>query len=64
MAWIHAAVSEKPEFTDGRTDGRTPDARGMTVALLTKRSRAKNESHKVANYLENDYNLRKYLLYR
>ncbi len=24
----------------------------------------KNESHEVANYLENAYNLRKYLLYR
>ena len=29
VAWIHAAVSEKPEFTDdGRTDGRwTPAPR-------------------------------------
>ncbi len=28
LAWIHAAVSEKPEFTyDGRTDGRTNDGR-------------------------------------
>ncbi len=28
LAWIHAAVSEKPEFTDGRrTDGRTDDGR-------------------------------------
>ena len=26
LAWIHAAVSEKLEFTDGRMDGRTTDA--------------------------------------
>ncbi len=43
MVWIHAAVSEKLEFTDGRTDdGRTTDACAITVALLTKSSRAKN----------------------
>ncbi len=45
LAWIHAAVSEKPKFTDdGRTDGRwTTDACAITVALLTKSSRARNE---------------------
>ncbi len=30
--------------TDGRTDGRTTDACAMTVALLTKSSRAKIET--------------------
>ncbi len=46
LAWIHAAVSEKPEFTDdGRIDdGRTTDACTMTVALLTKSSRANKKS--------------------
>ena len=39
LVWVHAAVSEKPEFTD---DGRTTDACAMTEALLTKSSRAKN----------------------
>ncbi len=34
LAWIHAAVSEKLEFTDGRTDDGLP-------ALLAKSSRAK-----------------------
>ncbi len=34
---VLAAVSEKLEFTDGRTT----DASAMTVALLTKSSRAK-----------------------
>ena len=48
LAWIHATVSDKPEFTDdGRaTDGRPTDdgrkyACAMTVALLTKSIRAK-----------------------
>ncbi len=45
LAWIHAVVSEKLEFTDGgRTDRRTMDACAMTVALLTKSSRAKNKT--------------------
>ncbi len=35
LAWIHAAVSEKPEFMD--------DACARTVALPTKLSRAKKE---------------------
>ena len=38
LAWIHAAVSEKPELTVGQR----MDACAMTVALLTKSSRAKN----------------------
>ncbi len=38
LAWLHEAASEKPEFTD---NGRTMDACTMTVALLTKSSRAK-----------------------
>ncbi len=42
LTWIHTAVSEKPEFTDGQMDGRT-DACAGTVALLTMSSRAKNE---------------------
>ncbi len=42
LVWIHAAVSEKPEFTD---DGRTTDACAMTVALLTKSSRAKKDTN-------------------
>ncbi len=33
LAWIHKAVSGKPELTD---DGRTTDDCAMTVALLTK----------------------------
>ena len=42
LAWIHAAVFEKPELTDGRTgEGRTTDACAMTVAPLTKSSWAK-----------------------
>ncbi len=40
LSWIHAVVSEKPEFMD---DGRTTDACATTVALLTKSSRAKTE---------------------
>ncbi len=44
LVLIHAAVSDKLEFTDGRrTDGRTTDACAMTVALLTKSSRAKKQ---------------------
>ncbi len=39
LAWTHAAVSEKLEFTE---DGRTTDACAITVGLLTKSSRAKN----------------------
>ena len=56
MAWIHEAVSEKPEFTDdGRTDGRTTDACAMTVGLLAKSKRAKKQtqqkySKKIHNY--------------
>ncbi len=42
VAWIHAAVSEKPEFTDAGKDGGTNDACATTVALLTKSSKAKN----------------------
>ena len=37
MTWIDAAVSEKPELTDGRTT----DACATTVALLTKSIRPK-----------------------
>ncbi len=37
LAWIYAAVSEKLEFTNGRTT----NACAMTVALLTKSGRAK-----------------------
>ncbi len=32
LAWIHVAVSEKPELTDG---GRTTEAGATAVALLT-----------------------------
>ncbi len=41
LACVHAAVvSEKPEITDGWTDGRRTNACVTTVALLTKLSRA------------------------
>ncbi len=40
LAWIHVALSDKPELTDGWTT----DACATTVALLTKSSRAKNET--------------------
>ena len=43
LAWIHAGVSKKPQFTDVR---RKTDACAMTVALLTKSNRAKNEIKK------------------
>ncbi len=54
LAWIYAAVCEKIEFTDDqRTDGRTTDACAMTVALLTKSSKAKNclEIWWIASYM-------------
>ena len=46
LAWIHAVVSEKPEFMD---DGQMTDACAMTVALLTKSSRAKNHTRDQQN---------------
>ena len=42
LAWIHAAVSEKLEFTDGPTDGRTDDGRlRHDSSSADKSSRAK-----------------------
>ena len=48
LAWIHAPVSEKPEFTDGQTT----DACAMTVALLSKSSRAKNPKRSFVRTIE------------
>ncbi len=42
LAWIHKAISEKPELlTD---DGLTTDACATTVARLTRSSRAKTKT--------------------
>ncbi len=39
---IHAAISEKPDFTDegGRVEGRTTDTHAMTETLLRKHNQS------------------------
>ncbi len=50
-AWIYAEVSGKLEFTHDGRRRRTPDACAITVALLTKSSRAKKLTEGLTNLI-------------